>query len=86
MGLDTVELVMAFEESFGIAFSDEVAATLRTPGDVIDYVVKELHARGAALTRSLVAEIVRLRTLEHLGIKPKDYLEGARFVEDFGAD
>lgn len=86
MGLDTVELVMAFEESFGIPFSDEAAATLRTPGDVIDYVVKELHARGTAPTRSLVAEIVRLRTLEHLGIKPKDYREDARFVEDFGAD
>jgi acyl carrier protein len=86
MGLDTVELVMAFEESFGFPFSDEAAARLRTPGDVIDYVVKELNARGNAPTRSLVAEIVRLRTLQQLGIKPKNYREDARFVEDFGAD
>lgn len=36
--LDTVELVMAFEEEFGIEVPDEEAEKLQTVGNVIDYV------------------------------------------------
>ena len=36
--LDTVELVMAFEEEFGIDVPDEEAETLQSVGDVIRYV------------------------------------------------
>lgn len=36
--LDTVELVMAFEEEFGIEVPDEEAEKLQTVGDVIKYV------------------------------------------------
>jgi acyl carrier protein len=36
--LDTVELVMAFEEEFGIEVPDEEAEKLQTVGDVITYV------------------------------------------------
>lgn len=35
--LDTVELVMAFEEEFGIEIPDEDAEKIRTVQDVIDY-------------------------------------------------
>jgi len=35
--LDTVELVMAFEEEFGAEIPDEDAEKLRTVGDVIKY-------------------------------------------------
>ncbi|WPM31248.1 acyl carrier protein [Hydrogenobacter sp. T-2] len=35
--LDVVELVMAFEEEFGIEIPDEDAEKIRTVGDVIDY-------------------------------------------------
>ncbi|HKK94555.1 MAG TPA: acyl carrier protein [Longimicrobiales bacterium] len=35
--LDTVELVMAFEEEFGIDIPDEDAEGLRTVGDAISY-------------------------------------------------
>jgi acyl carrier protein len=35
--LDTVELVMAFEEEFGIEIPDEDAEQLRTVGDAIKY-------------------------------------------------
>jgi acyl carrier protein len=35
--LDTVELVMAFEEEFGAEIPDEDAEKLRTVGDVIEY-------------------------------------------------
>ena len=35
--LDTVELVMAFEEEFGMEIPDEEAEKLRTVGDAIGY-------------------------------------------------
>jgi len=35
--LDTVELVMAFEEEFGIDIPDEAAEQMRTVGDAIKY-------------------------------------------------
>lgn len=35
--LDTVELVMAFEEEFGIEIPDEDAETMQTVGDAIGY-------------------------------------------------
>jgi acyl carrier protein len=36
--LDTVELVMAFEEKFGIEIPDEEAERIQTVGNAIDYI------------------------------------------------
>ena len=36
--LDTVELVMAFEEEFGMEIPDEDAEKLQTVGDAINYI------------------------------------------------
>jgi acyl carrier protein len=36
--LDTVELVMAFEEEFNVEVPDEEAEKLQTVGDVIKYI------------------------------------------------
>jgi acyl carrier protein len=38
--LDTVELVMAFEEEFDIEIPDEDAEKMRTVQDIIDYLSK----------------------------------------------
>lgn len=43
--LDTVELVMAFEEEFGIEIPDEDAEKIRTVGDAMSY-LKE-HVKEA---------------------------------------
>ena len=40
--LDTVELVMAFEEEFNAEIPDEEAEKLKTVGDVIDYIQKKI--------------------------------------------
>jgi len=39
--LDTVELVMAFEEKFGLEIPDEDAEKIRTIGNAIDYIVEK---------------------------------------------
>jgi acyl carrier protein len=41
--LDTVELVMAFEEAFDIEIPDEDAEKIRTVQDAVDYITK--HAQ-----------------------------------------
>ncbi|MCW7468254.1 MULTISPECIES: acyl carrier protein [Leptospira] len=38
--LDTVELVMALEEEFGVEISDEDAEKIQTVGDVIKFIDK----------------------------------------------
>jgi acyl carrier protein len=42
--LDTVELVMAFEEAFEIEIPDEDAEKIRTVQDAVDYI--GMHANG----------------------------------------
>jgi|SRR5580700_9902438 acyl carrier protein len=43
--LDTVELVMAFEESFGIEIPDEDAEKIATVKDAVEYIEK--HAKAS---------------------------------------
>ncbi len=44
--LDTVELVMAFEEEFGIEVPDDEAEKLQTVGDVLNYVKQRQTDEG----------------------------------------
>ena len=43
--LDTVELVMAFEEAFDIEIPDEEAEKIRTVQNAVDYI--NAHAKGS---------------------------------------
>jgi acyl carrier protein len=42
--LDTVELVMAFEEAFDIEIPDEDAEKIRTVSDAVEYIGKNAKA------------------------------------------
>ena len=39
--LDTVELVMAFEEEFSVEIPDDAAETIRTVGDAVSFLEKK---------------------------------------------
>ena len=39
--LDTVELVMAFEEEFSVEIPDDAAETIRTVGDAVSFITKK---------------------------------------------
>ncbi len=43
--LDTVELVMAFEEEFGIEIPDSKSSDITTVGDAVDFIEQELQAK-----------------------------------------
>ena len=45
--LDTVELVMAFEEEFDIEIPDEDAEKIRSVTEATDYVNKKVEAKGS---------------------------------------
>tara|TARA_R110002094_G_scaffold14667_1_gene25651 strand:+ start:515 stop:709 length:195 start_codon:yes stop_codon:yes gene_type:complete len=58
MGLDGVELVMAFEESFELAIPNKDAAGLQTIGHVTTWVCDYLELHGRPQNRQLVFETV----------------------------
>jgi acyl carrier protein len=43
--LDTVELIMAFEEEFGVEISDEEAEKIRRVRDAVEYIEKHAKAQ-----------------------------------------
>lgn len=42
--LDTVELVMAFEEEFGVEIPDDAAESIQTVGDAVTFISKQQAA------------------------------------------
>jgi acyl carrier protein len=91
MGLDSVELVMAFEEVFGISIPDADAQKMLTPQAVIDFIASRRGVDGSIqskekLTRTEIAGTVRQLVIEQLGIKESDYAENKEFVRDLGMD
>ena len=54
--LDTVELVMEFEEKFKISISDENAEKIQTVGDAVNFIVAELVKKAASEHLGLPAD------------------------------
>lgn len=94
MGLDSVEMIMAWEDAFGIEIPDSVAERLRTPSDAIDYIHSRVGTAGATMSglevppsrqwsRPEVREVVRAIIVEEIGIQP-DFSDDAEFIRDLG--
>ncbi len=86
MGLDTVELVMAVEEEFGISIPDDVAPKLVRLGDLHAFAVEALCARGESVDPSAVWEQVKAIMRREFGIREGNLVPEAHIVDDLGLD
>lgn len=87
MGLDSVELVMAVEEHFGISISNGEASELVTVGKLHAWVVNELQRLNRPTVEpSVVFEQLPELICDQLGILPERIVPEARFVQDLHID
>lgn len=86
MGLDSVELVMEFEDFFEIDIPNEVAEKLQTVGDVTDYVHARLAVDGRPRDREAVLAMVCVITCDQCGTTLDCVTEQTSFVKDLGID
>jgi acyl carrier protein len=88
MGMDSVELVMAWEEHFGIDIPNERAATWETPRLAILGIADLLKLQPTARTwapeeiESDVLEII----VEQIAIRRSDFTLDSHFIRDMGID
>jgi len=87
VGLDTVELVMAIEEGFGLEIPDEKAAGMYTVGDMHAFLVYELRRLGRSeLDEVGIFEKMRDIICHQTGVKPGEVIPSASFVKDLRLD
>jgi acyl carrier protein len=86
MGLDTVELVMAVEEEFGIEIPNKVATRLISVGAMQDYIMQALQSRGASANEAEVWKRLQSIVVFQLGVRPEEVTREAEFVRDLKAD
>jgi hypothetical protein len=72
MGLDSVELVMAVEEKFGITISDEEAQDVRTVGDMYQCVLRKVMVTDKSSCLTQKAFHLLRRTAKQLFNVPRD--------------
>jgi acyl carrier protein len=86
VGLDTVELIMRWEEDFGIEIPNEAARQMYSVRDVQTFVIAEYLRLGRPSdSEDIFRRIVRA-TVEQLGVKAEDVTLDTTFVDDLGAD
>lgn len=87
MGMDAVELVIRFEEAFGIRIPDEVAEQMTTPRKVTDYVLAQvaLSEESSCLSQQafyfLRGKFIASLKIPRNDFKPSTQLEGFIPVE-----
>ncbi len=90
MGLDSVELLMAVEETFQISISEKEASEIFTVGDFYNVILQKLDQRssqaGKLWNNEEVWKVLRSVIIHQLGVKPEEVTKEARIVQDLGAD
>ena len=86
MSLDTVELAMKIEEEFEIAIPNEIAPTLFTVGDLHEFVVQTVAARGAPADDAQLWERLKRIFVDDFLIPEKAVVRNAHIVYDLGLD
>jgi acyl carrier protein len=86
MGLDTVELVMAFEEEFGVEIPNEVSAGMITVRDVQVFILAEYSKRGVEADPATTFERIRWITSQFANVEPASISLDTTFIGDLGLD
>lgn len=87
MGLDSVELVLAVEEEFGIIIPDAAAAEMISPAVMITCVQNVMASRPGPTrkwTDDEVRRVIRKIISEQLGVEK--FNDTDEFVRDLGVD
>jgi hypothetical protein len=79
MGLDTVELVIDFEDAFGVAIPNEVATQLTTPRKVTDFIMSQVVVTEEISCLSQQAfYFLRVKLMPSLNISRRDLVPNTR--------
>ena len=82
MGLDSVELVMEFEDEFEIQIPDEHAERMRTIGDVVKYIGGHRAALDDDERLNDIRRRIYVIVAEQMGVPIDELSDETRFVED----
>jgi len=84
MGLDIVELVMAYEEAFKIQIPDEEAPRLSTMGSLHEFIVKATRSKNPAPEPEFLWKRMVEIASKQLAVDPSLIKPNTRFIEDLG--
>jgi acyl carrier protein len=86
MGLDSVELIMAIEDEFGVTIPAENAPQLAILGDMHAFIIRKLQQQGRNPDESEVWERLQTMVVKQLGVRPEEVTSEANLFTDLGAD
>ncbi len=89
MGLQSVELVMAFEEEFEVEIPDDEAERIVTVGEARDCIVGKLRARAEdpdAVDPEEVWSRIKAIVVDLIAVEPEEVAPDAAFIDDLGVD
>jgi len=84
MGLDSVELVMAFEDAFELEIPNAEAERMQTIGLTTDLITARLLAMGRPMARDRVLAMVCVVTADQCGTTLDRLTEDTSFINDLG--
>ena len=86
MGLESVALVLAWEEEFEIEITYADAEKFVTPRHVCEFIEQRLVSDCRPRERAEIDRLVKSITLEMTGMKGAEFSYDGRFIEDLGVD
>ena len=86
MGLESVELIMAIEDEFGVTIPTEDAPQLAVLGEMHAFIIRELQQQGRSPDESKVWKRLQKMVVEQLGVRPEEVTSEAHLFKDLGAD
>ena len=89
MGLDSVELVMAYEDHFEVEVPDDDAERIITVGDAHAFILRKLQEQAEdpdTVDPEEVWRQVKEITVEMLAVKPERVTPETAFIDDLGID